>query len=167
MTAEPTLDDLARAAIPTRLDATLFVEAGAGAGIGLADQAYRDVGAEISPDADAVFAAGELIVKVKEPQAVEIARLTPGHILFTYLHLAADPAQARGLMASGCTAIAYETISDRRGRLPLLAPMSQVAGCMAALVGAQYMLKPFGGRGLLDCYFYPAAQADVDVCPGP
>ena len=127
----------------------VFVETGAGAGIGLADQAYRDVGAEISPNADAVFAAAELIVKVKEPQAVEIARLTPGHILFTYLHLAADPAQARGLMKSGCTAIAYETISDRRGRLPLLAPMSQVAGRMAVDVGAYHLLKPAGGRGVL------------------
>ena len=127
----------------------VFVEAGAGAGIGLADQAYRDVGAEILPDADAVFAAAEMIVKVKEPQAVEIARLKPHHILFTYLHLAADPDQAHGLMASGCTAIAYETVTDKFGRLPLLAPMSQVAGRMAVDVGAYHLQKPQGGRGLL------------------
>ena len=127
----------------------VFVEAGAGAGIGLADQAYIDVGAQILPDAGAVFEAAEMIVKVKEPQAVEIARLKPRHILFTYLHLAADPDQARGLMASGCTAIAYETVTDRAGRLPLLAPMSQVAGRMAVDVGAYHLLKPHGGRGLL------------------
>jgi alanine dehydrogenase len=127
----------------------VFLEAGAGAGIGLADQVYADVGAQILPDADAVFDAAELIVKVKEPQAIEIARLKPSHILFTYLHLAADPDQARGLMKSGCTAIAYETISDRWGRLPLLAPMSQIAGRMAVDVGAYHLLKPAGGRGVL------------------
>ena len=127
----------------------VFVEAGAGAGIGLADHVFADVGAEILPDADAVFEAAAMIVKVKEPQAVEIARLKPRHILFTYLHLAADPDQAKGLMDSGCTAIAYETISDRWGRLPLLAPMSQVAGRMAVDVGAYHLLKPAGGRGML------------------
>jgi len=125
------------------------VESGAGAGIGIADNAYRTAGAEILPDAAGVFASAELIVKVKEPQAREIARLKPGQTIFTYLHLAADPEQTRGLMRSGATAIAYETITDDEGRLPLLAPMSQVAGRMAALVGAQYLLKPFGGRGLL------------------
>jgi alanine dehydrogenase len=127
----------------------VFIETGAGAGIGLADQAFVDVGAKILPTADEVFEAADMIVKVKEPQAVEIARLKPRHILFTYLHLAADLAQAKGLMASGCTAIAYETISDRFGRLPLLAPMSQVAGRMAVDVGAYHLLKPAGGRGLL------------------
>ena len=127
----------------------VFVEAGAGAGIGLADKAFEDVGAKILPNADAVFDAAEMIVKVKEPQAVEIARLKPHHILFTYLHLAADPDQAHGLMKSGCTAIAYETIADRWGRLPLLAPMSQVAGRMAVDVGAYHLLKPNGGRGML------------------
>ncbi len=127
----------------------VFIESGAGAGIGLADQIYTDVGAQILPDADAVFEAAEMIVKVKEPQAAEIARLKPHHILFTYLHLAADPEQAHGLMASGCTAVAYETVSDRWGRLPLLAPMSQVAGRMAVDVGAYHLLKPAGGRGLL------------------
>jgi alanine dehydrogenase len=128
---------------------TVFVETGAGAGIGLADQAYVDVGARILPDADAVFEAAEMIVKVKEPQPEEIARLKPHHLLFTYLHLAADAHQTRGLMDSGCTAIAYETVTDRSGRLPLLAPMSQVAGRMAVDVGAYHLLKPAGGRGML------------------
>ena len=100
-------------------------------------------------DAAAVFEAAELIVKVKEPQASEIALLKPHHILFTYLHLAADRPQAEGLLASGCTAIAYETVSDRWGRLPLLAPMSQVAGRMAVDVGAYHLLRPHGGRGVL------------------
>ena len=127
----------------------VFVETGAGAGIGLDDQAYAEAGAIVMADADAVFEAGDLIVKVKEPQALEIARLKPRHTLFTYLHLAADRDQAEGLMASGCTAIAYETIVGRRGGLPLLAPMSQVAGRMAVDVGASYLLRPAGGRGML------------------
>jgi alanine dehydrogenase len=127
----------------------VFLEAGAAAGIGLADAAYAEVGATILPSAEAVFEAAELIVKVKEPQAIEIARLKPHHILFTYLHLAADPQQTHGLMASGCTAIAYETVTDRRGRLPLLAPMSQVAGRMAVDAGAYHLLRPHGGRGVL------------------
>jgi alanine dehydrogenase len=125
------------------------VESGAGAGIGLTDADYAQAGAAVLPDAGAVFAASDLIVKVKEPQAAEIARLRPDQTLFTYLHLAADPAQAEGLVKSRATAIAYETITDSAGHLPLLAPMSQVAGRMAALVGAQYLLKPSGGRGLL------------------
>ena len=101
----------------------VFVETAAGAGIGQSDATYVEAGATVLPTADAVFEAAEMIVKVKEPQAVEIARLKPHHILFTYLHLAADLEQTKGLMASGCTAIAYETIVDRKGRLPLLAPM--------------------------------------------
>src|ERR1700683_2742006 len=127
----------------------VFVEAGAGAGIGLADSAYAEVGASILPDAAAVFDAAQLIVKVKEPQPSEIALLKPHHVLFTYLHLAADPHQARGLMACGCTPSASETVTDRWGRLPLLAPMSQVAGRMAVDVGAYHLLKPHGGRGVL------------------
>jgi alanine dehydrogenase len=127
----------------------VFVEAGASAGIGIPDQAYVDVGATILPNADAVFDAAQMIVKVKEPQAVEVARLKPHHVLFTYLHLAPDPEQTRGLMASGCTAIAYETVTDRHGRLPLLAPMSQVAGRMAVDVAAHCLMKPAGGRGML------------------
>ena len=127
----------------------VFVEAGAAAGIGLPDAAYAELGAKILPDAESVFDAAELIVKVKEPQPIEIARLQPRHILFTYLHLAADAHQTRGLMACGCTAIAYETVTDRFGRLPLLAPMSQVAGRMAVDAGAYHLLRPHGGRGVL------------------
>lgn len=129
--------------------AEIVVETQAGAGLGLSDADYEAAGAKILPHADAVFAAADMIVKVKEPQAVEIARLEPRHLLFTYLHLAADRAQAEGLMRSGCTAIAYETVTDRAGRLPLLAPMSQVAGRMAVDVGGHALLRPNGGRGLL------------------
>jgi alanine dehydrogenase len=125
------------------------VETLAGQGIGASDADYVAAGATVLPDADAVFAFAEMIVKVKEPQAVEVARLKPHHILFTYLHLAADVPQTRGLQASGCTAIAYETIVGRDGRLPLLTPMSQVAGRMAVDVGVLLMLKPWGGPGVL------------------
>jgi alanine dehydrogenase len=104
---------------------------------------------DLAARGDAVFAFAEMIVKVKEPQAVEVARLKPHQILFTYLHLAADVPQTRGLQASGCTAIAYETIVGRDGRLPLLTPMSQVAGRMAVDVGVLLMLKPWGGPGVL------------------
>jgi alanine dehydrogenase len=127
----------------------VWVETGAGAGVGLSDADYQAAGASIAAQADAVFEAAELIVKVKEPQPVEIARLRPHHILFTYLHLAADRQQALGLMACGCTAIGYETVTDAAGGLPLLAPMSQVAGRMATQVGAAALLKPAGGRGML------------------
>jgi alanine dehydrogenase len=127
----------------------VFVETGAGAGVGLSDAAYAEAGAKVLGDADQVFEAADLIVKVKEPQAVEIARLKPRHTLFTYLHLAADPHQAKGLMQSGATCIAYETIVDSKRRLPLLAPMSQVAGRMAVDVGAVALLRPAGGRGML------------------
>jgi alanine dehydrogenase len=127
----------------------VFVESGAGLGIGLGDDAYKAAGANVLPDAKSVFDKSEMIVKVKEPQAVEIAMLRPDHTLFTYLHLAADRDQTLGLMKSGATCIAYETITDTYGRLPLLAPMSQVAGRMATMVASQYMMKPFGGRGLL------------------
>jgi len=127
----------------------VFVQSGAGLGVGLNDEVYEAAGATILPDAETVFAAAEMIVKVKEPQPSEIALLHPHHLLFTYLHLAADPAQAEGLMASGATCIAYETVTDRAGRLPLLAPMSQVAGRMAVDVGAVQLLRPSGGRGIL------------------
>jgi alanine dehydrogenase len=128
---------------------TVTMQSGAGVGIGADDARYRKVGAEIATDADATFAAGELIVKVKEPQAVEIARLKPEQTLFTYLHLAPDPKQADALMASGVTAIAYETVTDAEGRLPLLKPMSEVAGRMSIQVGANYLEKSHGGRGVL------------------
>jgi alanine dehydrogenase len=127
----------------------IFVQAGAGLGIGMPDEVYAAAGGTVVPTAQAVFDAAEIIVKVKEPQAVEIAMLRPRHTLFTYLHLAPDPEQTKGLMASGATAIAYETILDPHGGLPLLTPMSQVAGRMAVQVGAHYLLAPAGGRGLL------------------
>ncbi|MEO0983495.1 MAG: alanine dehydrogenase [Pseudomonadota bacterium] len=125
------------------------VQSGAGLGSGFDDEAYTDIGAAILPDADAVFRASELIVKVKEPQPEECARLTPEHTLFTYLHLAPDPLQADGLMQSGCTAIAYETVTDAQGRLPLLTPMSQVAGRMSMQVAAWALMRTIRGRGLL------------------
>jgi alanine dehydrogenase len=127
----------------------LMVETGAGAGIGFSDDTYRAAGAEIVPDAKAVFAAADMIVKVKEPQAAEIAALRKGQILFTYLHLAADKAQTEGLIKSGATCIAYETVTDMRGGLPLLAPMSEVAGRMSVQVGAHCLEKEQGGAGIL------------------
>jgi alanine dehydrogenase len=127
----------------------VLVQAGAGEGSAIADAAYAEQGARIVPDADAVFGEAELIVKVKEPQPEEVARLRPDHILFTYLHLAADPALTHGLMESGAACIAYETVEDARGRLPLLAPMSEVAGKIATQAGAFMLEKPLGGRGTL------------------
>lgn len=127
----------------------VLIEKGAGLGIGAEDARYERIGAKILPDADAVFDAAEMIVKVKEPQAVEIARLKPRHTLFTYLHLAPDPEQAEGLMKSGATCIAYETVTDASGRLPLLKPMSEVAGRMSIQVGANFLEKTHGGRGVL------------------
>jgi len=127
----------------------LLVESTAGAGIGCADDEYRAAGAAIAADAAEVYARAGMIVKVKEPQAAEIARLRPDQLLFAYLHLAADPAQANALLASGCTAIAFETVTDAAGRLPLLAPMSEVAGRMAVQVGAVALQKAKGGRGVL------------------
>src|SRR4051812_44160549 len=127
----------------------VFVETRAGAGIGYDDAAYVAAGASVVADADTVFAKGELVVKVKEPQPIECKRLRPEQTLFTYLHLAPDPEQAHALMASGCTAIAYETVVDRQGRLPLLAPMSEIAGRMAAQVGAVALQKRDGGAGIL------------------
>ncbi len=127
----------------------VFVQAGAGEGSAIADGDYAAQGAQVLADADAVFAAAELIVKVKEPQPVEVARLEPRHTLFTYLHLAPDPELTAGLVESGATCIAYETVTDATGRLPLLAPMSEVAGKIAAQAGAHALSRPLGGRGLL------------------
>jgi alanine dehydrogenase len=126
----------------------VFIEAGAGAGSSYSDEAYLAMGAEILPDADAVFGAAELIVKVKEPQPDEIARLQPHHILFTYLHLAAAKALTESLVASGCTALAYETLEVNH-RLPLLEPMSEIAGRMSSIVGSYHLAKHNGGRGTL------------------
>ena len=125
------------------------VQAGAGSGIGAPDADYQAAGAEIAPDAASVFAEADLIVKVKEPQAAERAMLREGQILFTYLHLAPDSTQTEELLASGATCIAYETVTDPQGGLPLLAPMSQVAGRMAIQAGAHCLEAPNGGAGLL------------------
>ncbi len=127
----------------------VLVETQAGAGIGIDDAAYKKAGAKIAPDAATVFKKADMIVKVKEPQAVECRMLRPGQVLFTYLHLAADKDQALGLAKSGCVAIAYETVTDQRGGLPLLAPMSEVAGRMAVQVGAHCLEKAQGGSGVL------------------
>ena len=127
----------------------VIVQSGAGAGIFADDATYVKAGARIVPDAASVFRDAELIVKVKEPQASEYTQLKPGQILFTYLHLAPDPEQARGLMASGCAAIAYETVTDANGGLPLLAPMSEVAGRLSIEAAAIALRRPTGGRGVL------------------
>ena len=127
----------------------VLVETGAGVGAGLPDADYRAGGGEIVRNADAVFGSAELIVKVKEPLAAERKKLRRGQVLFTYLHLAPDRAQTEDLLASGVTAIAYETVTGPQGTLPLLTPMSEVAGRMAAHVGAHCLEKENGGRGVL------------------
>ena len=127
----------------------VIVETKAGIGIGLTDAAYESAGAKIGASAEEVFAEAEMIVKVKEPQAEERARLREDHLLFTYLHLAPDPDQTRDLVTSGATCIAYETVSSPAGGLPLLAPMSEVAGRMSIQAGAQCLEKENGGRGVL------------------
>jgi alanine dehydrogenase len=127
----------------------VLIQHGAGEGSAIADAEYAEQGAAIVPDAAAVFAGSDMVVKVKEPQPVEVAMLEPRHTLFTYLHLAPDPELTQALRASGATCIAYETVTDRNGRLPLLAPMSEVAGKIATQAGAFMLEKPLGGRGLL------------------
>ena len=144
----------------------VYVESGAGEGSSLSDEAYAAQGATILPDADAVFGEATLIVKVKEPQPEEVSRLAPRHTLFTYLHLAADEGLTRGLMESGATCIAYETVEDARGRLPLLAPMSEVAGKIATQAGAFMLEKPLGGRGILLGGVPGVAAANVMVIGG-
>ncbi len=127
----------------------VLVETKAGAGIGFSDDHYADAGATICDGPGAIFAEADMIVKVKEPLAGERKRLRAGQILFTYLHLAPDEAQTRDLLDSGAVCIAYETVSDAAGRLPLLAPMSEVAGRMSAQVGAFCLQNVNGGRGVL------------------
>ncbi len=127
----------------------VIVETNAGAGINFTDDDYKNAGAEIVDTAKEVFDRADMIVKVKEPQPVECEMLRENQILFTYLHLAADAKQAKGLMESGCIAIAYETVTDIYGRLPLLAPMSEVAGRLSVMVGANYLQKHHGGCGRL------------------
>jgi alanine dehydrogenase len=133
----------------SRAGHAVVVQAGAGAGVGIADAEYAAAGARIEPDVEALFASSDLIVKVKEPQPAESARLHEGQALFTFLHLAADPPQARALLKSGATAIAYETVAAPDGSLPLLTPMSEVAGRMAIQVGAHCLERAAGGRGIL------------------
>ncbi len=127
----------------------VLVQQGAAASIGFPDEAFRAAGARVAESAEEIFASSDMIVKVKEPQPSEIAMLREGQVLFTYLHLAADRAQTKGLMASGATCIAYETVTDPRGALPLLAPMSEVAGRMSVQVGAHCLEKEQGGAGVL------------------
>ncbi len=144
----------------------VFVETKAGTGIDFSDKSYEKVGATILPTAADVFEKAEMIVKVKEPQPVEIAMLRPHHLLFTYLHLAPDPDQAKGLMESGATCIAYETVTSRSGALPLLKPMSEVAGRMSIQVGAHYLEKEQGGRGVLLGGVPGVAPAKVAILGG-
>jgi alanine dehydrogenase len=144
----------------------VLVQAGAGEGSAITDAEYEAQGATIVADAAGVFEAAEMILHVKELQATEIEMLRPGQLLFTYLHLAPDPEQTRGLCGSGATAIAYETVEDAHGRLPLLAPMSEVAGKIATQAGAFMLEKPLGGRGILLGGVPGVAAANVMVIGG-
>jgi alanine dehydrogenase len=144
----------------------VLVQQGAGLGSAIPDEAYVAQGARIAPDAESVFGEAEMIVKVKEPQPLEVEMLEQRHLLFTYLHLAADAELTRGLMRSGATCIAYETVEDRQGRLPLLAPMSEVAGKIATQAGAFMLEKPLGGRGILLGGVPGVAAANVMVIGG-
>jgi alanine dehydrogenase len=144
----------------------VIVQAGAGEGSGIADADYAQQGARVAPNAADVFGAAELVLGVKEPQAGEVELLGPGHTLFTYLHLAPDPDLTRGLCESGATCIAYETVEDAQGRLPLLAPMSEVAGKIATQAGAFMLEKPLGGRGVLLGGVPGVAAANVIVIGG-
>jgi alanine dehydrogenase len=144
----------------------VLVEHDAGVGIGSGDEAYRAAGAKVVDSAAAVFAGADMIVKVKEPQPDEIAMLRRGQVLFTYLHLAADRAQTLGLIGSGATCIAYETVTDRNGALPLLAPMSEVAGRMSVQVGAHCLERELGGAGILLGGVPGVAPAKVVVLGG-
>jgi alanine dehydrogenase len=144
----------------------IVVQAGAGEGSSIADAQYEAQGATILPDAEAVWAEAELVLGVKEPQPEEIGHLRPGHTLFTYLHLAPNPELTRALCDSGAVCIAYETVEDARGRLPLLAPMSEIAGKIATQAGAYMLEKPFGGRGILLGGVPGVAPANVLVIGG-
>ncbi len=144
----------------------VYIQSGAGLGSAIKDADYTAQGAEIVPDAQAVFDAAELILGVKEPQQVEVEMLRPEHALFTYLHLAPAPGLTKSLCETGATCIAYETVEDARGRLPLLAPMSEVAGKIATQAGAFYLEKPFGGRGILLGGVPGVASATVLVIGG-
>ncbi len=144
----------------------VLIQKGAGLGIGLSDAAYAAAGAEMVETAAEIFLRAEMIIKVKEPQAAECKMLRPGQVLFTYLHLAPDPEQTKGLLDSGCIAIAYETVTDKNGGLPLLAPMSEVAGRMSIQAGAHAMEKAQGGNGVLMGGVPGVAPAEVVVIGG-
>ncbi len=144
----------------------VVVQTDAGTGIGFDDDAYRQAGASVAGTAEEVFAAADMIVKVKEPQAVEYGLLREGQLLFTYLHLAPDLPQTQGLMESGCIAVAYETVTNQHGGLPLLAPMSEVAGRMSVQVGAHCLEKYQGGSGMLLGGVPGVAAAKVVVIGG-
>lgn len=144
----------------------VVVETGAGLGIGATDEIYRSAGASIAPDAAAIFETADMVVKVKEPQPSETEMLRPDQVLFTYLHLAPDPDQTKALVASGATCIAYETVTDNHGGLPLLAPMSKVAGRMSIQAGAHSLESPQGGAGLLLGGVPGVAPAKVVVIGG-
>ncbi len=144
----------------------VLIEAGAGEGSAIRDEDFESQGARIVPAAADVFGEAEMVLKVKEPQATEIEMLRPDHLLFTYLHLAPDPEQTRGLCGSRATCVAYETVEDSRGRLPLLAPMSEIAGKIATQAGAFMLEKPLGGRGILLGGVPGVAAANVMVIGG-
>jgi alanine dehydrogenase len=144
----------------------VILQAGAGAGSTILDSEYQAQGARIAPDAQSVFDEAELILGVKEPQPEEVELLRPNHTLFTYLHLAPDPELTRSLCDSGATCVAYETVEDDQGRLPLLAPMSEVAGKIATQAGAFFLEKPLGGRGVLLGGVPGVASATVMVIGG-
>src|SRR6185503_13020883 len=127
----------------------VIIQSGAGVGSTIPDEEYTAQGARIAPDAESVFEEAEMILGVKEPQPQEVAMLRPDHLLFTYLHLAPAPDLTKGLVQSGATCVAYETVVDDQGRLPLLAPMSEVAGKIATQAGAFFLERPLGGRGIL------------------
>ena len=144
----------------------VVIQEGAGHASGFSDLQYAAQGAAIAPDADGVFSAAEMIIKVKEPLDHEVGRMRPGQVLFTYLHLAPAPHLTRALCEAGVTAIAYETVEDRHGRLPLLAPMSEIAGRLATQAGAFMLEKPLGGRGVLLGGVPGVAAANVMIIGG-
>lgn len=144
----------------------VLIEKSAGIGSGFSDEQYTQAGARIVKDAKTIFSESEMIVKVKEPQPNECKMLRQGQVLFAYLHLAPDPEQAELLQTSKCIAIAYETVTDQHGRLPLLAPMSMIAGRMSIQVGAHYLEKAHGGRGILLGGVPGVAAADIVILGG-
>ena len=144
----------------------VIVQSGAGVGSTIPDEEYTAQGARLAPDAKSVFDEADMLLGVKEPQPEEVAMLRPNHLLFTYLHLAPDPGLTRGLVESGATCVAYETVVDEHGRLPLLAPMSEVAGKIATQAGAFFLERPLGGRGVLLGGVPGVAAATVMVIGG-